>query len=153
MVNTGLCRGELQCLADAFGTPTCQRPAQVNQACNTQGQGAPNCSILQNNACIGGACVAITWVGAGNACTGGQGCNVTATCDQTSGQCAARPPAGSSCVNDVCGQGAYCDQGQCRAELTNGGACTASSQCAGALLCVGATGSRTCGGLNFMQCN
>ena len=150
---TGLCRGELQCIADPFGSLTCQRPAQTGQQCSTQGQTPPNCSILQNNGCISGTCQVLSWNTPGAVCGGSNACDITGTCDTTNSTCVARPPAGAPCVNNSCAPGAYCDNNQCRAEITNGNACTASAQCVDPLLCVGATGSRTCGALAFTLCN
>lgn len=134
-VATGLCRGRLQCVRNAAGQGTCQRPAGPNQACDTQNNVRAACNIFANQACDGTTCQEVQWRTPGQTCDAINQCDVTGSCIGTS--CLARPAAGQTCfANGLCTADHFCDTTNvCRADLAAGAACTTTAQCQSDLRC------------------
>ncbi|MCC7386056.1 MAG: hypothetical protein IT384_29680 [Deltaproteobacteria bacterium] len=157
-VQTGFCRGALQCVGDM--TSTCQRPAAQGATCDAMQTTAPNCNVAVGQACLNATCGAASIAAIGAACdpTMGSYCNADGYCPQ-GGMCAALPQAGSPCIGnppDICGTDAYCSNGNCAPQKPGGQACAASLECQGAeAFCIFADGATmgTCGPLTWRQCN
>ncbi|MEE2902114.1 MAG: hypothetical protein VYC39_07270 [Myxococcota bacterium] len=156
-INTGLCRGRLQCIGDMAAT--CQRPVARGGMCPTPDAmgniSTPTCNIYQNDTCVGNQCVAVTWGGAGTTCgdpATADNCNATAYCSSQMGPgtCTGLPGMGAACYQGRCAEGNYCAGASCAPEKTAGVACAGSAECSSAdnLFCV----SGSCGPLTYNFC-
>jgi hypothetical protein len=74
----------------------------------------------------------------GEACSFGDDCVKTATCDDATNKCVPRKALGAACTgsggfaNDECVEGAYCQaSGTCAAQRPNGAACNDDDECLG----------------------
>lgn len=149
-IETGLCRGQLQCVGET--TFTCARPAAPGEVCDETGVMA-TCGIYQGQACdAGGHCVALTFGDTGTPC-GEAGpatlCKETHYCDSGLGSCQPLPGDGVACRDGACTPGAYCDgAGTCRTEKASGATCGADLECGEPLYCIGGT----CGALAYETC-
>ena len=142
-INTGLCRGRLQCI-----NAVCARPAGPGATCDQNRQTAADCDIFNTYGCVNGTCTQLTWVGPNAACGDTNQCDIRGGCDATSMTCTAFPTTGS-CVMDRCAPTAYCDNGTCRAKGGSGASCTdVNGSCNLGLFC----DNSTCGMLRHITC-
>ncbi len=153
-LETGICRGHLQCDGDT--TYTCKRPAALSTPCDTTGV-LPDCDLESGMVCGADAtCVDVQIVGPAETCGESSPthlCDANSFCDFASGRCAALPAPDSLCTaGDQCAAGAWCEaassfgtRGTCRAEFPAGESCTDSVQCEQGAYCV----DGLCGPLEF----
>ncbi len=142
-LNTGLCRGRLQCVGG-----TCTRPAARGATCDQNLQTAADCDIFAADGCVNGTCTALTWVGIGSTCGDTEQCDNRGTCDAASTTCTALPSSGA-CVSDRCAPGSYCDSGSCRTRGGTGASCAnVSGSCNDGLFCA----SGSCSALRHISC-
>jgi hypothetical protein len=154
-VQTGLCRGRLQCVGMTSGT--CVEPAAAGASCDVEGMNAAACNIYQNQVCnpsmpggTTGTCTTISWVGAGQSCAADTvGCNSTARCDSMgTQQCVAWPTAGQTCFQGNCADDLYCAGTTCAPLQAAGSSCTSSAECADPNYCI----AGTCAPLSYNFC-
>lgn len=146
-VQTGLCRGRLQCVGDQ--SFTCQRPAAAGAMCTGDSAAQPACNIHQSSTCAGGTCSAVSWVGPGASCDPPNQCNRLGRCDMPAGgTCVAWPSAGETCFMGQCAPDHYCDVANCVRLKPRGATCIAGAECSGNLFCV----NGACGDLSWTRC-
>ncbi|MFO0745570.1 MAG: hypothetical protein U1F43_07840 [Myxococcota bacterium] len=143
-LDTGICRGHLQCVGPLEGPFTCARPAAAGATCDKSGV-APDCDLSAIAVCgEAKTCVALAVVGPPSACgEAGPGnlCNAASRCDTASGKCVALGVAGSACDEDFrrCGAGFYCPAaGTCAEQKADGATCQADGECRSGF-CIDAT--------------
>ncbi len=129
-IQTGLCRGQLQCVGG-----TCRRPAGSGQTCDPMQSTAADCNIFRNLICDQGSCTTFSFVGPGGTCTPPTLCDDRAICNQGTGNCDAAPSVGQACQADRCGPGAVCVNAVCRA-LTGPGSSCSGDTCQPGLFCI-----------------
>jgi cysteine-rich repeat protein len=146
-VETGLCRGHLQCVGST--TRTCERPAAHGATCDVLEESGPDCDVFDNQRCVADKCVDLSFNPPGGSCAGANVCDVDGRCD-VDDTCDALPTAGMPCVFGACAPDHFCDGATCAALRTEGGSCTTSGQCEDPLVCAG--DPKTCRAFQFVDC-
>jgi hypothetical protein len=149
-VETGVCRGHLQCIGT---NPTCQRPAEPGQTCDELEETAPSCDVLDGFVCENQTCSQATFNPPGGSCAGASSCDVDGRCDLGTSFCRAFPGAGEDCYFGQCALGHFCDAtNDCQPQVGQGASCEYNGACRANLFCVGSEPARTCQPLAFVDC-
>jgi hypothetical protein len=138
-IESGLCRGKLQCIGDA--SATCARPAASGEACDPSGI-QPDCDIYVAETCgADKTCVPLTVVAPPETC--GETaldhlCNSGSRCDTATAKCVSRPKTGEACSDSQpCQPDDYCAaNNRCTPEAGLGSPCTSDLQCKDHLYCI-----------------
>jgi hypothetical protein len=153
---TGFCRGGLECVGpETAPTGTCTAPVgQSGQPCDPDNLSAPDCNGRLGLTCIQGTCQMITsYAAPTEACGGTVECREGAFCSTAQNVCVAFPGANEACLggqNGTCADDHFCNpQDICEPARQRDEPCTATSDCAVGLTCLG----NTCRPFSWSQCN